>query len=398
MTARILQVIRRADRPLSKKDVALASQVSLSSVSEHLDRLMNANLIVKSSIGQSSGGRKPRLYAFNPDAGYLVSIDMDTENAKVAITDFDCNIKAHSNCLIDINDGPEKVLDRIKEAVFELLAELRLDPDAVKGIGVGIPGPVEFASGMPISPTIMPGWDRYPIKEYWARYFNCPSYIDNDVNIMALGEYAKGLKFQANNVIYIKTAAGIGAGIICDGNLYRGSNGSAGDIGHFDVGGDVICWCGNRGCLEASAGGKAIVAKARESALAGKSEFLLGILEKKGELHLEDIALGMQRQDSLCAELIRESSVLIGRVIASIVNFFNPELILVGASYSEFDDTLLAAIRQGVYQRSLPLSTRNLSIQKSILGNQAGLIGAAYMTLEQLILNSINDQEDVAIL
>jgi predicted NBD/HSP70 family sugar kinase len=394
ITADILQIVRKAKQPISKKEIATASGLSVSAAADHVERLMDANLLVHAAIGGSSGGRKPRLYAFNKDAGHLISIDMDTASAQVAITNFDCSILAQNSCSFDIYDGPDKVLNHIKEVIFELLTQNRLDRSAIKGIGFGIPGPVEFASGLPISPTLMPGWDQYPIRKFWSEHFHCPCYIDNDVNIMALGEYAKGLVLEVDNMMIIKVGVGIGAGIICDGKLYRGSNGSAGDLGHFDVGRDVTCWCGNRGCLEAVAGGKAVVTQAKELALSGKGDYLLDMINKKGTLDMADIAVGIQRRDAVSIELNRESSSLIGRVVASIVNFLNPELILVSGAFSEFEDTLLAAIRQAVYKRSLPLSTRNLLINKSALGNKAGLIGAAYMTLEQLIINSINDQED----
>ncbi|MED4600538.1 ROK family transcriptional regulator [Paenibacillus validus] len=391
MTANVLQIIRRAKDPMAKTDVAAVSGLSLSAVSDHIERLLKENLIQVSNIGNSSGGRKPRLYTLNKDVGYIISVELGTSSVQVALTDFDCNILCYDRSPVNLSEGPETVLTYIYKMVEQLMLEHHISKSTVLGIGIGIPGPVEFASGLPISPPIMPGWDRYPIREFWSQYFDCPCYVDNDVNIMALGEHAKGLNFEIDNLIYIKIGTGIGAGIIYDGKLYRGSSGSAGDIGHFDVGADVNCWCGNTGCLEAVAGGKAIASKAKELALAGRSDFLLDIVEEKGGLTLKDIGLGIQRLDSLSVELIRDSGALIGRVLASLVNYSNPSLISIGGGVSEFGDIVLAAIRQGIYQRSLPLATRNLIINKSILGRKAGLIGGAFMTIDQLIINSTDD-------
>ncbi len=376
---------------MAKTDVAAVSGLSLSAVSDHIERLLKENLIQVSNIGNSSGGRKPRLYTLNKDVGYIISVELGTSSVQVALTDFDCNILCYDRSPVNLSEGPETVLTYIYKMVEQLMLEHHISKSTVLGIGIGIPGPVEFASGLPISPPIMPGWDRYPIREFWSQYFDCPCYVDNDVNIMALGEHAKGLNFEIDNLIYIKIGTGIGAGIIYDGKLYRGSSGSAGDIGHFDVGADVNCWCGNTGCLEAVAGGKAIASKAKELALAGRSDFLLDIVEEKGGLTLKDIGLGIQRLDSLSVELIRDSGALIGRVLASLVNYSNPSLISIGGGVSEFGDIVLAAIRQGIYQRSLPLATRNLIINKSILGRKAGLIGGAFMTIDQLIINSTDD-------
>ncbi|ALS23311.1 ROK family transcriptional regulator [Paenibacillus naphthalenovorans] len=393
MTAHVLQIIRRAKQPLSKTDIAAATGLSVSAVSEHVERLMNEKLIQISNIGNSSGGRKPKLYSINQHAGYIISIELGTSAVRVGITDFDCNILVSHGAPVDIGEGPEKVLSYIHSIVSEILDKAQIGKSEIKGIGIGIPGPVEFASGLPVSPPIMPGWDRYPIRDFWSRHFDCPCYVDNDVNIMAVGEYAKGLQFEVDNLIYIKIGTGIGAGIIYNGKLYRGVSGSAGDIGHIDVGKDVVCWCGNRGCLEALAGGKAIAAKAKDMALAGKSEFLLERLKSNGEITIKDVRMGIHSFDSASVELIRESGALIGQVISSLVNFANPSLISIGGGVAEIGDILLAAIRQGVYQRSLPLSTRNLLINKSNLGKAAGLVGGAFMTIDQLIINSIEKSD-----
>jgi glucokinase-like ROK family protein len=394
MTANVLQIIRRSKSPMAKTDIAFNSGLSLSAVTDHVERLISKRLIVVSTIGNSSGGRKPLLYSLNKNFGFVISIELGTTSIQVAITDFHCNILISKVSSININEGPDIVLTHIYKIVHALLMERNIEKDLVKGIGIGIPGPVEFASGLPISPSIMPGWDQYPIRDFWSKYFDCPCYVDNDVNITALGEHAKGLQFEIDNMIYIKVGTGIGSAIIYDGKLYRGSSGSAGDIGHMDVGGDVICWCGNRGCFEAMAGGKAIVSKAKELALSGKSEYLLEVLKESGELTLNDIGSGIQRLDPVCVELIRESGALIGRVIASLVNYSNPSLVSIGGKVTDLGDILLAAIRQGVYHRSLPLATRNLLINKSILGSMAGLIGGAFMTVDQLIINSTDDKSD----
>ena len=394
MTAHLLQLIRRADCPLSKTALADKSGLSLSAVSDHVERLLKEKLIKVANVGKSSGGRKPRLYTLNRHAGNVVSIELGTSSARAALCDFDCSVICHDRAAVDLSEGPENVLNRVLALVAGLLARHGIRKETVMGIGIGIPSPVEFVSGLPVSPPIMPGWDRYPIREFWAKHFDCPCYVDNDVNVMALGEHAKGLSFEVDNMIYVKIGTGIGAGVIYDGSLYRGASGSAGDIGHFDVGADVLCWCGNTGCLEAMAGGKAIAGKAMELAVSGRSRFLQAALQEKGELSLQDIRAGIEQLDPLCTELIRESGEWVGRVIASLVNFSNPSLVVIGGGVAEFGDVFLASVRQGIYRRSLPLATRNLQINKSILGKMSGLIGCAFMTVDQLILGSTDNKPE----
>jgi glucokinase-like ROK family protein len=391
MTARIFQMVRRAKLPLSKAELAIQADISLSAVSVHVERLLQEKLVILSNIGASSGGRKPKQFSINKNYGLILSIELGSSFIQVSFTNFDCEILCLQTSSIHISDGPDKILSYAQLLAEQLLEEHKLDVNSVKGIGIGIPGPVQFSLGIPIAPPIMPGWDQYPIREFWAQYYDCPCYVDNDVNIMALGEYAKGLNFEPDNLIFVKIGTGIGSGIIYDGKLYRGAAGSAGDIGHFDVGSELICWCGNKGCLEATAGGKAIVAKAQESAELGKSDYLLTRLHNNGELTLDDIGAGLLKLDPATVELVRESGALIGQVIASIVNFSNPSLIVLGGKVSEFGDIFLAAIRQSIYQRSLPLATRSLLINKSILGHAAGLIGGAFMTIDQLIIQATNE-------
>lgn len=388
--ARVLQLLRRTSHPLSKAELAEETGVSLSAVSLHIDRLIQAGIIDIAQIGLSTGGRKPRQYSINKNYGFILAIELGTTNVQVAFTNFDCEIVALRSSAIHIQDGPEQVLAYIYETAETLLKDLQLDRGLIRGIGIGLPGPVDFQMGTPVSPPMMPGWGGYPIKQFWARYYDCPCYVDNDVNIMAIGEHAKGLNFEVDHMVYVNVENGIGSGIIYDGVLYRGASGSAGDIGHFDTGADVLCWCGNRGCLEAAAGGQALLSQGLELAHSGRSVYLQEALRARGALTLEDIGLGLQQQEPGIVEMVRESGAQIGRVIASIVNFANPSLVVLGGKVADFGDLFLAAIRQSVYQRSLPLATRQLRINESVLGAHAGIIGGAIMTIDQLILQEMS--------
>ncbi len=394
MTANVLQHIRKAKTPLTKAELARRIGVSLSGVSDHVERLSAEGLIMAARLGASSGGRKPKQYTVNPEYGRLLSIEIGLESSKVALTDLTSRIIAEDSIFAPIGEGPQIVLGKVGSLCRQLLQEQDTTTEQIKGIGIGVPGPVEFSSGRPISPSLMPGWDGYPIKAYWAEQMACPCYIDNDVNVMALGEYAEGLELSVPNFIFIKADTGIGSGVIYEGRLYRGATGSAGDIGHFDLGGDVLCWCGNRGCLEATAGGKALVARAAEAALMGNSAPLLQEAAADGSLRLEHVQAGLLALDPLCMALVRESGQAIGRVAAMVVNFSNPSRIAIGGRMAAFGDAFLASIRHSIYQRSLPLATRSLTIAPSVLGERAGLVGGAYMALDELITQATDDQTD----
>ena len=214
-----------------------------------------------------------------------------------------------------------------------------------------------------------------------------PVWVDNDVNVMALGELTAGCGRGVDDFVFVKIGTGIGAGIVVDGRIHRGAKGSAGDVGHIDVQAgrrDVVCRCGMSGCLEALAGGAALARDAEAAARAGRSEFLRGLLEEKGFLDAQDVAIASTHGDPASVELLTEAGRLIGQMLAGVVNLFNPSLIVIGGGVAGAGDLLLATIRESIYRRSLPLATRDLVVRRSALDGRAGVIGAATMVANEL--------------
>ncbi|MBI2242630.1 MAG: ROK family protein, partial [Nocardioides sp.] len=276
----------------------------------------------------------------------------------------------------DIRQGPEVVLATALEQVRELLTEVGVTRPA--GAGVGVPGPVDFHRGVPVSPPIMPGWDGYPVRDAVSRELGCPVVLDNDVNVLALGEQHAGVAKGASDFLFVKIGTGIGCGIVLGGELYRGVDGCAGDIGHIridDFG--PTCACGNTGCLEAFSGGAALARDATAAARSGRSAVLASLLEEKGELTAADVGFAVSRGDAQAVQLIRDSGRHIGQVLASLVSFFNPGLIVIGGRVTGLGHGLLAEIRGVTYRRSLPLATGSLPIVLSELGDECGVIGSA---------------------
>ena len=211
--------------------------------------------------------------------------------------------------------------------------------------------------------------------------------VDNDVNVMAIGELHAGAGRNVNNFIFIKIGTGIGSGIICKGQIYRGTDGCAGDVGHIciDYNGP-ICHCGNPGCLEAMAAGPPIAARGKQAALAGQSEFLAQRLAEKNDLTAIDVGQAAAAGDQAANEIIRDSGRMIGGMLAGLVNFFNPSLILIGGGVSKIGFKLLSSIRQAVLRRSTALSTKALRIELSQLGDDAGVIGGIRLALENIFI------------
>jgi predicted NBD/HSP70 family sugar kinase len=272
----------------------------------------------------------------------------------------------------------------VVDAAHALSSRNALSPAALFGIGFGLPGPVDYAHGVPVSPPVMPGWDRFPLASVLHREFTCPVFVDNDVNVMALAERDKGAVGEERDFIFIKAGSGIGAGLVVDGRIYRGAKGAAGDIGHIGAGEDNLCHCGNRGCLEAVAGGRALANRAAEAARSGASRFLAGRLAEGAAITPELVGLGAARGDEECLRLLIAAGKTLGDVLAKLVNFFNPSLIVVGGGLSNLGERYAASIRESIYRRSTPLATADLVIKRSTLGATAGVIGAAILVLDEI--------------
>jgi glucokinase-like ROK family protein len=376
----------RFGRSRSRSELVERTGLGRAIVVRRVGELVERGLVAEGDVGPSTGGRPPRQLRFRADSGHVLVADLGATSIDVAVTGLDGRILGHHDEPARIEDGPEAGLSRVEELFDQLLATTRGIPGRLWGIGIGVPGPVEFEAGRPISPPIMPGWDLYPIRERFAARYGAPVWVDNDVNLLALGEWRSGVASGHDNVVVVKIGTGVGAGIIADGRLHRGAQGSAGDVGHIQVTDDpgVICRCGNVGCLEALAGGAALGRAGQVAAIEGRSARLQTALDQHGVVSAEDVARAASFGDPVAVALLQSAGRRVGSMLASVVNFFNPSLIVIGGGVANSPEQLLASIRETVYRRSLPLATRDLLIQRSSLGGLAGVIGASSMVVDQL--------------
>jgi predicted NBD/HSP70 family sugar kinase len=247
-----------------------------------------------------------------------------------------------------------------------------------------------------VTPPILPGWAGFDVRSWFGARYRVPVWVDNEVNLMALGEYRAGLGRNTPDLVYVKIGSGIGAGLISGGRLHRGAQGCAGDLGHvavnvtrtdLEVSRDpVVCRCGNANCLEALAGGFALARDAMAAARDGRGPVLAARLAHTSDhpLTAQDVAFAAEHGDPFAVQLLARAGRIIGETLATLVSVFNPAQVIVGGGVAESGDVLLAALREAVYRRSLPLATRELRIVHSPLSNRAGLLGAAYMVADEL--------------
>jgi glucokinase-like ROK family protein len=383
--ARILDLIR-SGTATTRPELASVSGFGRTVVTQRVQQLLAAGLVAEGDLGVSTGGRAPRRLELVPDAGLLLVAELGATSISVGIATLQGELTTFRREPSDIAAGPEIVLTRVEELFDDLLDEAHVPLERVWGVGIGIPGPVEFATGRPTAPPIMPGWDGYPIRERLAERYVAPVWVDNDVNLMALGELRRGVAMGESDMIFLKVGSGIGAGLVSEGRLHRGARGSAGDVGHIEMERDsqMLCRCGNYGCLEALAGGKALTAAAERLAREQSGSFLGDRLETAGRLEFADVHIAARHGDPAAGGLLASSASLVGLMLATLVNFHNPSMVVVGGQVAESTDGYLASVRQAVLRRSLPLATRDLRIVTSSLRERAGLLGAAFLVIDEL--------------
>ena len=372
---------------VSRLVVAERLAFSKSKANSLVASLLDTGLLQEAGLQDSTGGRRAETLHLHPDMGVLVGIDLGATSLDVAVLRPDLTVLAQHGEAADVRSGPGVVLARIRTLTRELLAGCGCTPRQVLAIGMGVPGPVDFASGQLVNPPLMPDWDGFSIRDYLREDYSAPVFVDNDVNLMALGELWR-LQRGLQNFLVIKVGTGIGCGIVCHGEVYRGADGSAGDVGHICV--DAAgprCHCGNQGCVEAMAAGPAIARMATEAAHAGESAVLAEMLQARGVLTPEHVGLACRNGDAVANGIVQRAGSLLGQMLASVVNFFNPSHVFIGGGITRMGPLFLAAVRQSIYHRSLALSTRHLEIQYTPLAGQAGLVGAGALAMQETLRN-----------
>lgn len=371
--AALFQLLRDG-QPRTKAELVTMTGLARSTIQLRIDTLLELGLIAPVNDAVSTGGRPSAQVALNPKARVIAAVDFGATQASLALTDLAGEILGRTSSKIIIADGPETCLGWMVRTIRSELASLRLKEADLIAIGIGLPGPVEHSTGRPSNPPIMPGWDDFDVPGFVNHHLTATVLVDNDVNIMALGEQ----KFawpDMENIIFLKASTGIGSGIISSGILQRGAEGIAGDIGHVQIarGQNVPCRCGNSGCLEAMAAGPAL---AQRLALAGVE------YNGKSIAVLSDVVAATKAGELAAIQAVRQAGRDIGEVLTTCVSVLNPSIISIGGSLAFAGDHLLAGVREVVYSRTMPLATEHLIVAQSRAGADAGIIGASVMAID----------------
>ncbi len=370
ITRRIAEVLR-SHGPRTRAELMRLAGLSRPTVAASLAELAAVGLVVEEAGAPNGphGGRPPAVVRLSRDAGLAVGIDIGRRHIRVAVADLGHTVLTDRETRLpfEADDNPIKVLDRTVSLVDETLAGMGSGRDRVVGVGLGVPAPIT-QTGHIGAPALLPGWaDLIPAVELGAR-LGLPVRADNDANVGALGEYAWGAGRGCADLVYVKVATGIGAGIVLDGRLYRGASGVAGELGHVTLNArGPLCRCGNRGCLELTASGRALLESARAS--------------HPGLRDLVELVRLASDGDAGCRRLLVDAGIQLGLAMGGLVNLVNPERIVLGGELGAATQLLLDPLRRGLADTAMPAAVQAVQVVPAELGERASALGAIALAL-----------------
>jgi len=362
---------------ISRAAIARQTGLTRPAVSQIVGELMEAGLVAEVGQGESRGGKRPTLLSLVPEAYHVIGVDIGGTSTAGAVTDLRGRILARVTRPTDRHDG-QAAVDTLC-AVLDALVAHTTSP--LLGIGISTPGLVDSARGI-VRYAANLGWHDFDLRGILQERYPAPVYVANDTNLAALGERFFGAGCGVSDMVIIMVGAGIGAGVIINGEIYHGAGGAAGEIGHIRVvENGTLCACGRRGCLETVASGRAMLARARELA-AAHPESLLNKLSSNG-MSGEIVAQALEAGDAVALSLVEEVGRYLGSAVAILVNILNPQRVVIGGKVATLGEPLLASIRRTVQEQALHLLATEVEIVPSSLGADVSILGAVAQVLAQ---------------
>ena len=386
----ILNTLREA-APLSRAQLAARTGLNKTTVSSLVHELTDRQFVREIGYGRSSGGRPAMMLELNPQAGCIIGVEIGVDFILVILTDFTAHVLWRWQEEISPDQPPQTILNRAINATRTAISHhgTHVSPEGsspLLGIGVGIPGLVDVASGVVIfAPNL--GWRDVPAREAFAAAFDVPIFVDNDANASAMGEHYFGAAQRVHDFVYLAAGAGLGGGIVFNGQLYRGMGGYAGEIGHMTIIPDgELCNCGNRGCWETLVSPIAVVRRVRRAIESGKPSLVSQLAnDDPRRISIPLIAQAAQAGDGVARQALEETGEYLGIGIANLINAFDPELVVFGGVLSFASDFLSPVIEATIRQRAM-LRPRDLpQVKVSAHGFDACVMGCVALVLYDIL-------------
>ncbi len=367
----------------SNPELAKLTNMSSPTIHKLISELIDLGIVQELGYGDSIGGRRPNLYGINPNARYIISIDIDCRMIKMGVFNLQNELISDNITYFDNIKNKTHIFEGIFSHLDALLEKLHFKSSQYLGIGISLPGLIETKTGQTYSDLLL---DGLSLEEAFENRYHLPTFTGNDSRVMALGEQAFGAARNKENVLCINICDGIGMGMIVNGQIYEGKSGFAGELGHINVvENGLLCTCGKRGCLETVASGTALIQLAQKGIAEGKESLISEMVNANlDEIHVSTIIEALKSGDAFAIELISQAGEYLGKGIAGLIHIFNPETIIIGGKVAGAKHFLLDPIQQALNKYTIHRIKQDTEIRTSSLEEKVKLLGAVAMVMNKL--------------
>ena len=364
---------------ITRAELIELTQLSAPTISALVNILIDSDFVREAGIGVSSGGRRPILLEFNPNARYVVGVDLGATHINTILMNLEGKVTAQQQRRMDVISQPEEALKAVCSMIFQSIRKSYVYEDDILGIGLTIPAPLNNAEKGTFLTYYMPAWKGIHPAEEIGKTFHMPVYIENDANAGAIAEKWWGSGRGYDSLAYVKIGTGVGSGLVINNEIYRGYSGSAGEIGHTTIETNGrVCRCGNHGCLESYVGLPGILMDAREG-LANDPDWK----DRLEHLDLEMIIKAAKEGNEVCRKIIKNAGRYLGIGMANLVNLANPGLLILGGGLINAGELLMKEVRSSLRERTIPFESHIEKLTLGELGDNAVALGAATVVIQK---------------
>lgn len=385
------------NKSLKKEIVRLLDNIGDSTIPE-LSRILNASipkttslvnelikegLLIDQGKIDSTGGRRANIYGLVSSACYFLGVDVRRYYINIGLLDFKKNIVKLDEKIPYTLENSQQSLDELIRIIKKFIKDQGINKNKILGTAINLSGRVNNITGYSYSYF---NFQEEPLAAIIEKELGIRTFLENDSNSMAYGEFNQGIVSNEKNILFINLDYGTGSGIIIDGQLYYGKSGFSGEFGHIPFfENNILCACGKKGCLETEVSGLALLRKVKEKLLSGYSSILVKEGKKIEDLKLEDVIEAAKQEDVLMIELLAEMGDKLGRALSVLINIFNPELVILGGTLSETGEYLRLPVRSAINKYSLSLVNNDTQLKNSKLGEKAGVVGGCLIARRKVI-------------
>lgn len=368
------------DGDLTIADLSRELNISTPKITSLVNELIEEGLLQDMGKIDSTGGRRASIYGLVNNACYFIGVDVKRYYINIGLLDFKKHLVSVEEKIPYPLENTQQSLTALIDTIRNFIKEQGIAKDKILGIGINLSGRVNNITGYSYSYF---HFHEEPLVSTIEQELGIKTFLENDSNAMAYGEFAHGVVTNEENVLFINLDYGTGSGIIVDGKVYYGKSGFSGEFGHIPFyDNEIICGCGKKGCLETEVSGQALLRKVKEKMEAGAATILT---KNKGELKLEDLIEAAKQEDVLMIELLADMGEKLGRALAVLINLFNPELVILGGTLAETGDYLRLPARSALNKYSLSLVNNDTQVKLSKLGEKAGVMGGCLIARNKVL-------------